>query len=79
MSLRKLTLFELKDQFTKGELSAAEIVKAYFQRILIAEPKVKAYITPAKKDALLKEADDLDYKLRGWRKITPLKIGRAHV
>ena len=72
MSLRKLTLFELKDQFTKGEVSAAEIVKAYFQRILVAEPKVKAYITPAKKDALMKEADDLDYKLRGWRKITPM-------
>ena len=37
MSLRKLTLFELKDQFTKGEISAAEIIKAYFQRILVAE------------------------------------------
>ena len=72
MSLRKLTLFELKDQFTKGEISAAEIIKAYFQRILVAESKVKAYITPAKKDALTKEAEDLDYKLRGWRKIAPL-------
>ena len=72
MSLRKLTLFELRGQFTKGEISAAEIVKAYFQRIAVAESKVKAYITPAKKDVLMKEAGDLDYKLRGWRKTTPL-------
>jgi aspartyl-tRNA(Asn)/glutamyl-tRNA(Gln) amidotransferase subunit A len=72
MSLRKLTLFELRDKFTKGEISAVEIVKAYCQRIAVTESKVKAYITPAKKDALMKEADDLDYKLRGWRKITSL-------
>ena len=72
MSLRKLTLFELKDKFAKGEVSAGEIVKAYFQRIAVVESKVKAYITPARKDALTKEADDLDYKLRGWRKTMPL-------
>jgi aspartyl-tRNA(Asn)/glutamyl-tRNA(Gln) amidotransferase subunit A len=72
MSLRKMTLFELRDKFTKGEISAVEIVKAYFQRIAVAESKVKAYITPAKKDALMKEADDLDYRLRGWRKTMPL-------
>ncbi len=72
MSLRKLTLFELRDKFTKGEISAVEIVKAYCQRITVAESKVKAYITTARKDALMKEADDLDYRLRGWRKTTPL-------
>ena len=72
MSLRKLTLFELKDKFAKGEVSAGEIVKAYFQRMAVVESKVKAYITPARKDALTKEADDLDYKLRGWRKTMPL-------
>ncbi len=72
MSLRKLTLCELRDQFTKGEISAGEIVKAYFQRLAVAESKVKAYITPAKKDVLMKEAGDLDHKLRGWRKTTPL-------
>ncbi|MBI3809210.1 MAG: Asp-tRNA(Asn)/Glu-tRNA(Gln) amidotransferase subunit GatA [Nitrospirae bacterium] len=72
MSLRKLTLFELKDKFAKGEISAGEIVKAYFQRMAVVESKVKAYITPARKDALTKEAGDLDYKLRGWRKTMPL-------
>jgi aspartyl-tRNA(Asn)/glutamyl-tRNA(Gln) amidotransferase subunit A len=72
MSLRKLTLFELQDQFTRGEVSAAEVVKAYFQRIAVVEPKVRAYITPAKKDTLLATAEALDFKLRGWRKTLPL-------
>ena len=36
MSLRKLTLFELKDKFAKGEVSAAEIVKAYCQRMAVS-------------------------------------------
>ena len=42
MNVRKLTLCELKDKFMKGEVSAVEIVKAYFQRILLVESKVKA-------------------------------------
>src|SRR2546425_948688 len=37
MNLRRLTLFELKDKFLKGEVSAVEIVKAYFQRLMLAE------------------------------------------
>src|SRR5713226_1478238 len=72
MNLRRLTLFELKDKFLKGEVSAVEIVKAYFQRVLLVEPKVKAYITTAKKDALVKEANELDYTLGKWRKTTAL-------
>ena len=72
MSLRKTTLFELKDKFMKGEVSAVEIVKAYFQRIMLVEPKVKAYITTAKKDGLVKEANELDYTLGKWRKTTAL-------
>src|SRR6266849_3495667 len=72
MTLRRLTLVELRDKFTKGEVSAAEIVKAYFQRITAAEPKVKAYITTMRKDTLSKEAGDLDHKLGSWRKTMPL-------
>src|SRR5216117_101125 len=72
MNLRRLTLFELKDKFLKGEVSAVEIVKAYFQRLMLAESKVKAYITTAKKDALVKEANELDYRLSKWRKTMPL-------
>src|SRR6266568_1201389 len=72
MNLRRLTLFELKDKFLKGEVSAVEIVKVYFQRLMLAESKVKAYITTAKKDALVKEANELDYSLSKWRKTMPL-------
>src|SRR5712692_7388026 len=72
MSLRKTTLFELKDKFMKGEVSAVEIVKAYSQRIMLVEPKVKAYITTAKKDGMVKEANELDYTLGKWRKTTAL-------
>ncbi len=72
MNLRKLTLFELKNKFMKGEVSAVEIVKAYFQRIMLVESKVKAYVTTAKKDALVKEANELDYTLSRWRRTMPL-------
>src|SRR5207245_2366811 len=72
MNVRKLTLCELKDKFTKGEVSAVEIVKAYCQRVLLVESKVKAYITTAKKDALVKEADELDFTLSKWRKTMQL-------
>ena len=37
MSLRKLTLFELKDQFTKGEISAAEMIWAFFEDIRLKQ------------------------------------------
>src|SRR2546427_636166 len=72
MNVRKLTLCELKDKFMKGEVSAVEIVKAYFQRVLLVESKVKAFITTAKKDTLVKEADELDFTLSKWRKTMPL-------
>src|SRR5437660_1358676 len=72
MNVRKLTLCELKDKFMRGEVSAVEIVKAYFQRVLLVESKVKAYITTEKKDALVKEADELDFTLSKWRKTMPL-------
>src|SRR3989440_1698660 len=72
MNVRKLTLCELKDKFTKGEVSAVEIVKAYCQRVLLVESKVKAFSTTAKKDTLVKEADELDFTLSKWRKTMPL-------
>jgi len=72
MSIRKLTLFELQENFTKGEVSAIEIATAYTQRLMAVEPKVKAYLTTTKKEGLLAEAAILDHKLRGWRKTQPL-------
>src|SRR5437867_5222331 len=72
MNVRKLTLCELKDKFMKGEVAAVQIVKAYCQRVLLVESKVKAFITTAKKDTLVKEADELDFTLSKWRKTMPL-------
>src|SRR5438874_1558541 len=39
---------------------------------MLVESKVKAYITTVKKDALVMEANELDYRLGKWRKTMPL-------
>ncbi len=67
MALHKLTLCELQKKFTAGEVTATEIVRAYFLRIGQVEPKVKAYVTQVKEPALA-QAEALDRKLKGWRK-----------
>ena len=71
MSLHKLTLHDLQDRFTKGEVSAREIVRAYVLRVNQVEPKVKAYLA-LRKEAVTAEADALDERLKGWRKTAPL-------
>ncbi|MBI3604201.1 MAG: Asp-tRNA(Asn)/Glu-tRNA(Gln) amidotransferase subunit GatA [Nitrospirae bacterium] len=71
MALHKLTLRELSDTFGKGEVTAAEIVRAYTLRINQVEPKVKAYISQIK-DAAMVQAEALDQKLKGWRRTMPL-------
>src|SRR5947208_7731704 len=71
MSLHKLSLYELHEKFTAGEVSAVEIVRAYGLRIGQVESKVKAYITQAK-DAALVQAGALDASLKGWRKTLPM-------
>jgi aspartyl-tRNA(Asn)/glutamyl-tRNA(Gln) amidotransferase subunit A len=71
MSLCKLTLRELQEKFTKGEVTACEIVQAYTLRLNQLEPKVRAYITLTK-EAALTQAEALDEKLKGWRRTMPL-------
>ncbi|WP_447973209.1 Asp-tRNA(Asn)/Glu-tRNA(Gln) amidotransferase subunit GatA [Nitrospira sp. Kam-Ns4a] len=71
MSLHKLTLSELQDKFTKGEVCARDIVYAYQLRIRQVEPKVKAYIT-LRLDAAMAQAEALDAKLKAWRKTVPM-------
>lgn len=72
MSLVKWTLKELQDRFARGDVSATEIVRAYFLRISVVESKVKAYITVNDKEALLAEAKVLDETMRTWRKTMPM-------
>ncbi len=71
MSLHKLTLHELQDRFTKGDITAQDIVRAYSLRINQVEPRIKAYVTLTK-DSVMAQAEALDERLKGWRKTTPL-------
>ena len=72
MSLVKCTLKELQDRFTRGDVSAVEIVRAYFLRISVVESKVKAYITLNDKETMLSQAEALDNALSAWRKTEPM-------
>ena len=71
MSIHKLSLCELQKKFSAGEVSAAEIVRAYALRIGQVEPKVKAFVTQVT-DAASAQAEALDRHLKGWRKTKPL-------
>src|SRR5437016_12173108 len=71
MSLHKLTLHELKEKFTKGEVTARDIVSAYSLRINQVEPKVKAYITLVTESAIA-QAEALAQKLKTRRRTMPL-------
>ena len=44
MSIHKLTLFELQKRFTAGEITASEIVRAYFLRIGQTEQIGRAHV-----------------------------------
>src|SRR5947208_13025359 len=72
MSLHRLTLSELQQEFSEAKVSAVEIAQAFSKRLALVEPKVKAFISPAKKETLLAEAKAIDLKLRGWRRTMPL-------
>ena len=76
MALYKLTLSELQRKFTAGEISAADIARAYTLRINQVEPKVKAYVTQ-RKEAASAHAEALDRQLKGWRKTLPM-MGMPH-
>ena len=72
MALFKLTLKELQDKFTGGEISAGEIARAYLLRIGQVEPKIKSYISVTPRDELLANAQAIDDELKAWRKTEPL-------
>ncbi|MGD9852920.1 MAG: Asp-tRNA(Asn)/Glu-tRNA(Gln) amidotransferase subunit GatA [Nitrospirales bacterium] len=72
MSLFKLTLKELQEKFTRGEISAVEIARSYLLRLNSVESKIKAYVTLRDKESLLTQANAIDQSLVGWRKTQPL-------
>ncbi len=71
MSIHKLSLCDLQKKFTAGEVSAAEIVRAYALRVGQVESKVRAYVNQAQESASA-QADALDRQLKQWRKTKPL-------
>ncbi len=72
MALFKLTLKELQDKFTGGEITAGEIARAYLLRISQVEPKIKSYISLTPREDLLANAKAIDDGLKAWRKTEPL-------
>jgi len=72
MSLFKLTLKELQDSFTRGDVSAYEIARAYFLRLSVVESKIKAYLSVKDKETIFEQAKAIDEKLKSWRKTLPL-------
>ena len=71
-ALFKLTLKELQDKFTGGDISALDIARSYFLRLGQVEAKVKAYVTISDKESIFKQAEAIDVSLQGWRKTKPL-------
>ena len=72
MSLFKLTLKELQDSFTRGDVSANEIARSYFLRLSVVESKVKAFLAVNDKEHILAQAQAIDDELKSWRKTMPL-------
>jgi len=52
MELYSLTIKEASDKLAKGEITSVELVESFFERIAQVEPKVGAYITLCKSEAL---------------------------
>ena len=72
MTLFKLSLKELQDLFTAGEVTAVEIARAFLLRMSQVEVKVKAFITQTDRETLLAQAEAIDKDLTSWRKTMPL-------
>ena len=58
MNLYELTAHELKNKLKNKEVTVPEIVQSYLDRIEEVEPKIKAFITINKEEAL-KEAEEI--------------------
>jgi aspartyl-tRNA(Asn)/glutamyl-tRNA(Gln) amidotransferase subunit A len=72
MELFKLTAHELSEKLTKKEISAKELAGSFLQRIEAVDPKVQAYITVMKEQALA-QAEKVDGKLVKGEELLPLE------
>ena len=60
MEIYELTVHELIDKLEKKEITSKEIFDSYYKRIEEKEPEVKAFVTVADKEEVLKKAEELD-------------------
>ncbi|MDD5131850.1 MAG: Asp-tRNA(Asn)/Glu-tRNA(Gln) amidotransferase subunit GatA [bacterium] len=67
MDLFKLTAHELSEKIKKHEVTSQEITTSVFQRIDAVEPKVKAFVTLLKENAL-QQAEKIDQKIKAGEK-----------
>lgn len=67
----KLTASEVRNKFISGELSAVEIINAFFERIEEVDDKVKSFVSLRKDKALLM-ANSLDEKRKNGKKLGSL-------
>ncbi|MHA1264449.1 MAG: Asp-tRNA(Asn)/Glu-tRNA(Gln) amidotransferase subunit GatA [Candidatus Helarchaeota archaeon] len=63
VSLNELTAYELRSQIQNGDVSAEELMYSIFERMERSEPKINAFVTILKEDAL-QNARNLDKVLK---------------
>ncbi len=71
MKLYELTAYELSERLTSGEVSAAEVTEAYFERIESVEEKVAAYLELTQ-DVAMEQARQVDDWRAGGEQPGPL-------
>ncbi len=76
MELYKLTIHELKEKLKKREISARELTLEFIKRIERVEKDIHSFITITKDDAL-KQAEDIDSKIKAGKDLPLLGIPLA--
>jgi aspartyl-tRNA(Asn)/glutamyl-tRNA(Gln) amidotransferase subunit A len=71
MNITELTAHELAQAYRSGKATPTRAVSAYLDRIEALDPKVRAYVTVAREQALA-EAAAADERLRSGRPLGPL-------
>ena len=76
MELYKLTIHELKEKLKRREISARELTLEFIKRIERVEKDIHSFITLTKDDAL-KQAEDIDNKIKAGKDLPLLGIPLA--
>ncbi len=71
MELYELSVQEARDLLAGRQISAAELTRAYLERIRRLDPKIKSYVTVSEESAL-EQAQEADQRLKTGESVTPL-------